>query len=177
MGTSEHEQGLVRLAKVLVGLTGYSGGCISIVVRVNRYKNKIKIWRVLLTLLLSWIKHHINHIFDVLEALVFKVENDISNELFLCPDEKNSILHNFSGDLELFEILDSRTTESLATFFRALSFLLLLSTTSEDLFAMVCPLWIQENALDILNFNLFARIVFVIPFKLGHCGSLVNLGE
>lgn len=154
----------MRLAEVLVGLTRYGRGRITVVVGVNG-------------LFLGWIEHHVDHILDVLEALVFEVEHDISNKLLLCPDEEDAVLHDFGRDNELFEVLDGCTTEGLATFISTLSFLLLLSTASENLFAMIGPLWVQKNTLNLFDFDILALVVFIVPLKLCHIRRFVDFRE
>ena len=66
----------------------------------------------LLTLLQVCIKHNIDHVFNVLEALGLKMIQNLSNELFFCPDEKHAFFHDIGWDHQLFEFFDTKTRES-----------------------------------------------------------------
>lgn len=126
---SEHEEGLVRLAEVSVRLSSYSPSRVSVVKWFNRF-------------LLSRVKHNVNHILNILEALVLKMEHYVANELLLSPNEENAILHDFRRNDQLFEIFYRCSTESLAALIWSVLFLFLLLAALEHLFAMVSPLGI-----------------------------------
>ena len=52
------------------------------------------------------VEHHIDHVFDVLEALTLKMLEYLPDEFLLSPDEQHALLHDVGWDYQLFELVN-----------------------------------------------------------------------
>jgi len=163
MRSAQHEQCLVWLAKILIAFSGDGTCCISVVKLFNRSS-------------LPWIKHHVDHVLNILKSLTLKVKHNFTDELFFSPDEQNSIFHHTRRNVKVFESCYWDSTVGFTTLV-FLGFLLFFNTI--HFLTMLGPIRVDENSLnpcELLNL-IFCELVFISPVKVNHSCNILDTRE